>query len=174
IVQIQGGHLEHLPCPLTVTSCDQGGVHIDKSLLLEEFVDGVGCKGSYPEHSLEGVCPGAQMSDGPQVLKAVALLLQRVVRSGSPLHLHGLSLDLKRLLCLGRSHQCSLHDDGSSHVQLGDLCKVVHAVMVHHLQGLKERAVIYHDEPEGLGVPDAAHPAAHSHLFVQVTFCVPI
>ena len=167
IVQVQGGHLEHLSCSLAVASRDQRGVHIHKAPLLKEFVDGVGCQGSHPEHSLEGVRPGAKMGDGPQVFKAVALLLERVVRRGSALHLHRLRLDLKGLLCLGCGHQGSLHDDSSSHVQSGDLREIVHGVMVHHLQGLKEGPVIYHDEPEGLGVPDAAHPAAHGHFLIQ-------
>ena len=147
-------------------------MHIDEPSLLEELVDRVSREGADPKYGLEGVGPGPQMGDSPQVLETVPLLLQRVVRRGSALHLHGHSLDLKGLLRLGRGHKRTFHDDGSSHVQFGDLREVLHAVMVHHLQRLKEGSVVHHDEPECLGVADAAHPASHSHFPVQVALCV--
>ena len=39
IFHIQRSHAEHLAGPFAVTSCDQRGVYIDKSSLLEKLVD---------------------------------------------------------------------------------------------------------------------------------------
>ena len=77
---------------------------IDKVPLLEILVDGVGDQRPHAEHCLKGVGPGTEMGNGPQILKAVALFLQRVIGSGRALHLHRVGLDLKRLLGLGRAY----------------------------------------------------------------------
>ena len=172
IFQIQGGHPEHLSRSLTVTSGDDGGVHVHKIPLLEELMDSVSRQGPHPEHGLEGVGPGPQMGDGPQILEAVALLLQRVLRRGGSFHLHGVRLDLKRLLGLGRCHQGSGDDDSRSYVQSGDLFEIPHGVVINHLQRLKKGSVVDHDKAKALGIPDAAHPAAHSDLLVQIGFSV--
>ena len=55
VLHIQCSYLEHLTCTLTVASCDQWCVYIDKSLLLEEFVDRISTQRTYTEYCLEGV-----------------------------------------------------------------------------------------------------------------------
>ena len=63
VVQIQGGHPEHLARPLAVGGGDDGGVDIDEAPLLEEAVDGVGRHAPHPEGSRKQVGPGPQMLD---------------------------------------------------------------------------------------------------------------
>ncbi len=116
---------------------------IDKIPLLEKLMDGIGNQRPYPEDSLEGVRPGAQMGDGPEVLKGMPLLLQGIIRCGSAFDVDLFCLDLKGLLCLRRSHQGSLDNDGSTYIKLADFCEVVKTVPVNHLEGLKKCAVIH-------------------------------
>ena len=140
---------------------------IDKAPLLEKFVDGVGGQGAHAEHGLEGVGPGPQMGDGAQELKAVALLLQGIVRGRGALHGDLCGLDLKGLLGLRRGHKGSLYNDGGSHAKLGYLGEVRQGVVVNHLHGLKIGSVADNDESERLGIPKASHPSSDGNLLVQ-------
>ena len=167
IVQVKGGDVEHLARAFSVAGGDQRSVDIHKTALLEEAVDRVGQNGAHPERRLEQVGAGAKMGDGPEELRRVALFLQRIIRSGSALDGDFLSLDLKRLLRLGRRHQLTADDEGSSDVDLADLCKVRHGIVIDHLQLLKERAVADHQETESLGVPVGTDPSADSDLLVK-------
>ena len=110
------------------------------------------------------------MSDGPQIFQAVTFLLQRIIRSGSSFHRHLRRLNLKGLFGLGRSHQRTLYDNGGSHIQFGDFCKVTHGVMIHDLKRLKKASVVKHDKSEGFGIPHAADPAAYGNLLIQIVF----
>ena len=112
-------------------------MHIHESSLLEELVDRVSRQRTHTEHRLECIRPRTQMRDRPQILKAVALLLQRIVRSGRALDLNLIRLDLERLLRLRRCHERTCHDDRCAHVQLRDFREVLHAVMVYNLKRLK-------------------------------------
>ena len=56
VLHIQCGYLEHLSCTLTVASCDQRCMNVNKSSLLEEFVDRISAQGTYTEYCLESVC----------------------------------------------------------------------------------------------------------------------
>ena len=123
-------------------------MHIDEAPLLEKSVDGISTDGADTEYCLEGVCPGTQMGHGPQIFHGVALLLQGIIRGGSSLHQYLLCLDLKGLLCLRCCHQLSLYDNGRPHIELGDLGKIRHGIMIYDLKGLEEGAVIQHDKPE--------------------------
>ena len=53
----------------------------------------------------------SQMRDRSQILKAVFLLLQRIIRCGSSLHLNLLRLNLERLLHLRGCDKLTRHDD---------------------------------------------------------------
>ena len=122
----------------------------------------MGRRAAHPEGGGEQVRPGPQVGDGTQVLHAVALLLQGVVRGGDPLHLNRRGLHLQGLLGLGGEHQRAGDDEGRAHVLGGDVLIVVQGIGVHHhLQVPEAGAVVELDEPEGLHVPDGAGPAAH-------------
>src|SRR5699024_6291992 len=116
ILKIHCRYLEHLSCTLTVASGDQRSVHIHESSLLEELVNRVGCKRTYAEHCLERICSWAQMCHCSYKFQCVALLLKRVVRSGSSFYRNLFCLNLKRLLCLRRRNESSLYYDGCPYV----------------------------------------------------------
>ena len=98
------------------------------------------------------------------------LLLQRIIRRRRSFHLHGIGLDLKRLLRLRRRNKRSRHDHRRAYIQLGDLCKIIHLVVVYDLQRFKKCPVIQHDKSKCLGIPDAAHPAPYRNLLIQILF----
>ena len=55
VVQIHGCYLEHLSGTFAVTSCDQWCMHIDKSSLLEELVNGIGNQRTHTEYCLKRI-----------------------------------------------------------------------------------------------------------------------
>ena len=134
---------------------------VDKALILEEAVDGVGRGGAYPEGGGEQVGPGTQVLDGAQELHAVALLLQGIVGGGGTLHSDGVGLYLQGLLGAGGEHHSAGDDQGGAYVLAGDLLIIVQHVGVHDdLKILKAGAVIELDKAKGLHVSDGAGPAA--------------
>ena len=97
----------------------------------------------------------------------MALLLQRIIRSGSSLYLHLVRLDLKRLLRFRGSDESTCYNNGGAYVQLADLGEVLHGVMIYDLKRIEAGAVVEHDESESLGAAHAAHPASHGYLLIQ-------
>ena len=89
---------------------------IHEIALLEILMDRVSCQGTYTEHSLEGVSSRTQVGDGTQILKAVAFLLKRIIRSGRSLNGYLGRLNLERLLCLRGRNQGTFYDNGCAYV----------------------------------------------------------
>ena len=81
---IKGGDPEHLPCPLRVTAGNQRGMHINETAFVEKLMDCVSRDRPHPEHCCKGIGARTQMRDRTQEFKRMALLLERIVRSGSP------------------------------------------------------------------------------------------
>lgn len=75
------------------------------------------------------------------------------------LYCHFVCLNLKRLFCLWCRYQCTGHNDRCSDILSGDLIKILHFVMIYHLQRLKIRTVIYHDKSKCLGIANTADPS---------------
>ena len=146
-----------------------GRVDIDEVTLLEEAVNGVGRQGADAEHGLEGVCPRAQMGNGPQVFHACGAWAAR----GSPAWQGPstatlLRLDLKGLLGVGRQDELARHDERRADVQLGDGGKIFQRVMIDDLHRCEKRPVREHNKAKGLGRPQIAHPAAKCHRLVRI------
>ena len=137
-------------------------------------MDGIGDQGAHPKYSLEGVRSGPQMRNGPQVLKGVTLLLQRVIRCGIALYGDLCSLNLEGLFGLRGSYQGSLYDDSCAYIQLGDLLEVLHVVMIYDLQCLEKASVSHHQEAEGLGAAVTADPAGYGDFLVQIALGITI
>ena len=150
IREIQRRNLEHLSGALRIRGRDQRRVHVDEATLLKKPVNGIGRKGTDPEHCLESVGSRAQMRDRAQIFHGMALLLQRIIRRGSPFHRDGVRLDFKRLLCLRRRDQSSLHGERCADIESGNLREIRHGVMIDHLNGLEAGAVMQNDKAEGL------------------------
>ena len=173
ILEVEGGHLEHLAGALTVGAGDDGGLGVDKAALLEELVDGVSRHAPHPEGGGEQVGPGPQVLDGAQKLHAVALLLQGVIRGGLALHLDGVGLHLQRLLGVRCQHHGTADDQGRTHVLRGDLLIIIQLLGGHdHLQILEAGAVVQLNEAKGLHVADGTRPAADGDLFAAQRFLV--
>ena len=173
VLQIQGGHLEHLASALAVAAGDDGGLDVHKAVALEELVHRHGRHGADAEGGGEQVGAGPQMLDGTQELHAVALLLQGIVGGGLALHFDGVGLDLQGLLGLGGQHHGAADDQRRAHVLGGDLLIVGQLLGGHdHLQILEAGAVVQLDKAEGLHVADGAGPAADGDLLAAQRFAV--
>ena len=85
ILGIERGHAEHLAGALAVARGDDGRVHVDKALLLEEAVDGRRCDGADAEDGAEEIRAWAQVLLRTQELDGGALLLQRIAGVGDAL-----------------------------------------------------------------------------------------
>ena len=166
VLQVQGGHAEHLTGTLAVRGGQQRGVSVDKAVLLEELVDGIGCHAAHTECGVEGVGAGAQGGHGAQILHAHLLFLQGVLVCGAVAQdLHAVGIQLKGLLCL-RGQNDAAHDAQAA-VQTGVDDFVVVGQLAgfqHDLQGLEAAAVRQGDEADVLGVADVLGPAADGDL----------
>ena len=95
----------------------------------------------------------------------MALLLQRVLRSGGTLYRDGGGLHLQGLLGPGRQDHRTGHRQGGAHVLPGDLLIVGQGGgLHHHLEVFEAGAIVELDEAEGLHVPDGAGPAGNPDL----------
>ena len=165
VVQVEGGHLEHLAGTLAVAAGDDGGLYIHKTPALEKLMHRVGRRGADAERGGEQVGAGPQVLDGPQEFHAVALFLQGIVRRGPALHGDLGSPQLQGLLGLRRQHHGAPDDQGRAHVLSRDFLIIMQFIGAHdHLQIAEAGAVVELDEAEGLHIPDGAGPAAHGDL----------
>ena len=96
------------------------------------------------------------------------LLLQRIIRCGSSLHLNLLRLNLERLLHLRGCDKLTRHDDCRADVQLLHFLKVLQHIGKYHLHRLKERTVIDNDKTEILGITKTSDPSADGHCRIQI------
>ena len=116
------------------------------------------------EHSLEEVGSGSEVGDGAEVLDGVALLLEGVIGSGRAFEDNVVRVDFKGLLCIGSFDDAAFHNERAAYVELGDFSEVCKLFVVYDLDGFEECAVGKHDEAEGLGRTDTAHPAADNNV----------
>ena len=166
VLQVQGGHAEHLTGTLAVGGGQQRGVSVDKAVLLEELVDGIGCHAAHTECGVEGVGAGAQGGHGAQILHAHLLFLQGVLVGGAVTQdLHAVGVQLKGLLGLRGEHQLALDAQAAVQTGVDDFVVVGQlAGFQHDLQGLEAAAVRQGDEADVLGVADVLGPAADGDL----------
>ena len=98
VVEVFGGHLEHLSRTLAVRGCDDRGVEIEESVLMEVLVNSHRHIVANAEHSTEGVGTWAEVCDGAQVLHAESFLLQWILLwVGCAVHFEFGELNLYRL-----------------------------------------------------------------------------
>jgi hypothetical protein len=81
------------------------------------------------------------MRDGAQILKAVPLLLQRVVRRALPLHQQFGQCYFKRLFCPGREFDGAFHAHRRADAQRRGFREVRQAPVRHQLHILDRAAV---------------------------------
>ncbi len=102
IVEVKGGHLEHLTGALTVTTGDDRGVDIDKTTRLEELVNGATDLVAHTRYGTKSIGARSQVAYGTQELKRCAFLLKRILfRIGKAEHFHRVSLHFCSLAFTG-------------------------------------------------------------------------
>ena len=165
VLQVEGGHTEHLTGALAVGCGQQRGVCVDEAVLLEELVDGVSRHAADAEGGVEGVGAGAQGGHGAQILHAHLLFLQRVFVGGAVAQdLDGIGVQLKGLLGLRGQHDAAHDAQAAVEAGVDDGIVVFQlAGFQHDLQGLEAAAVRQGDEADVLGVADVLCPAADGH-----------
>ena len=173
ILKIERRHLEHLARALAVRAGDDGGVDVDEAAALEKLMHGVGGSGADAEGGGEEIRARTQMLDRAQILDAVALFLQRIVRRGRALDLDGDGFELKRLLGVRREHDGASGDERRADILRADLLIIGKLVRVqNNLQVAEAGAVVELDEAEGLHVADGPCPAHDGDFPAAVLFAV--
>ncbi len=161
--QVQRGDLEHLAGALGVAGRDHGRGQVEEAARLEVLVDGHEQRVAHPGHRAEGVGAQAQVGDGAQVLEAVPLLLQRVVRRGAAHQAERLGPQLHGLALARRGHQLARHRQARARGGLLGQPQRRLGRVQHHLQVGQARAVVELHEGHLLAVAPGAHPALHPH-----------
>ncbi len=133
---------EHLAGALCVRPCNQGRMNIDKVPLLEKFVNGIGSQRPHPEDRLEGIGPGPQVGDGPQVLHRVPFGLQGIVGVRRSFDRDLIRLQLERLLGVGGQGQDAARIDGRSDIEVGRLGEIRKGVMIYDLKRSEKSSVV--------------------------------
>ena len=165
IVEVKGGHLEHLTGALAVRAGENRRMHVGKAVLMEELVQGERRLAAHAERSVEGVGAGAQVGHGAQVVHAHLLFLQRIVAAAGAEHGDFIRIDLKGLLG-ARGHN-NAAGDLKARVQtaLGDLGIVSQFVSLeNNLDGLIAAAVGQRDKADIFRIAHSLGPAADGDL----------
>ena len=165
IVEVKGGHLEHLTGALAVRAGKNRRMHVGKAVLMEELVQGERRLAAHTERSVEGVGAGAQVGHGAQVVHAHLLFLQRIVAAAGAEHGDFIRIDLKGLLG-ARGHN-NAAGDLKARVQtaLGDLGIVGELVgLKNDLDGLIAAAVGQRDKADIFRIAHSLGPAADGDL----------
>jgi len=135
-------------------------MHIDKAILLKEFMDSRGNHGAHAKRRLKGVRARTQVLDGAQVFQRVPLLLQRVIRRAGALYHNFARANLKRLRCVGRKHQ--LTRNGNCAARGKSIAQISIVALKDDLNRGKACAVGQFYKAKGLALAHCTHPAADS------------
>ncbi len=164
--QVESGDLEHLSRPLAIAGGDDGGVDIEKSLFLEEIVNGAADAVAQASDGAEGVGAWPKMGDGPQELEGMSFFLHGIgFRVGPAVNGDGFGQHFRDLTLGGGLADLAVDSDAAAGGQLLDLAIVIGQRAVrHHLQVALAGAVIDLQETEAsLGIAARADPALHAN-----------
>mmetsp|Transcript_43115 Transcript_43115/g.91733 ORF Transcript_43115/g.91733 Transcript_43115/m.91733 type:complete len:465 (-) Transcript_43115:443-1837(-) len=171
VVDVEGGHAEHLPGPLAVRGGDEGGLDVPEPLLLKERVDGPGERRADAGHSSEGVRTRTEVGDGAEVLEGVTLLGQGVGFGRARAHdAEGSGRELDGLLTPLGFYYLASGVDGASRGEFVDLLQsfLVHFVEGQHtLNPAHARSVVHLHERQRLLLSYRPHPALDGHKFLR-------
>ena len=168
VVHVQCCNSEHLACTLTVRCCNDRGMNVNESSVVEELVNSEGSLASYSEHSREQIGSGAQISLLAKELNSVALGLKGIFRSRSTLDLDGCSLYFKGLLHCGGKLNDTLYNYCRTYVLLCNFVIVSNFLALkNYLNAFKAASVIKVNEAKGLAVAQIAHPTAEDYFLAR-------
>ena len=122
---------------------------------------GGGGDAAHAERRGEQIRARPEMLDRAQILDAVALFLQRVVRRGNALDRDGLRLELERLGSVRREDERALGNERRADVLADDLVVIGYLLTLENdLHSLEGAAVVQLEKAEILHIADRARPAA--------------
>ena len=105
-------------------------MNINKSSALEELVDCKSGGASYSECGGESVGSRAEMCNGAEIFKAVALFLERVIRGGFAFDNNFGCMHLKRLFCVRSKNDIADYGNGGANVELIDLLEIINFIFL--------------------------------------------
>ena len=171
IGRIKGCYSEHFACAFTAGTSDERSMNIDKSSALEELVNCKSGGASYSECRGEGVCSRAEMSDGAEIFKAVALFLKRIIRGGFAFNNNFGCVDFKRLFCFGGKDYAADYGNSGADVEFVDLLEIIDFIfLINNLDIGKTGSVVKFNKAYGFGVAGSAKPAADLARLFGKTF----
>ncbi len=121
-------------------------------------------RAAHAENGAERVGARPQMSDGTQVLEAVALLLQGVVAVGVAENLDLARLHLPALPLGRRLDHLPAHGETGAGADLRGRIETLHPLVEHDLQGSEAGTVVEGDKSHALAAAHRTHPAGDERL----------
>ena len=171
VVQVESSDIEHLAGTFCIRTCDERGVQIEETLVVEEFMDSESHGVTETQHAAKVIGTGTQVSDSAQELHGVTLFLQRIhFGVGSAIHLDGVSLNFHRLSLTLRFHQSTCHTKAGTRGNLFHQGFVKFGRVGHHLDIAHDRAVVDGDKGHAVVATLGSHPAFHTHFVSQTRF----
>ena len=144
-------------------------MHIDKSPVMEEAVNGKRDLTAHTEDSGKQVGAGTQIRLFAQIFQCMPFFLQRIIRRGGSLYLNGNRLDFKGLLHFRSQFHSSAHDHRRTDIVFCDFIVVCNLLAFkNNLRAFETTSVVQIDEPERLAVADASCPSAQYHFLASV------
>ena len=160
-----------LTCTFRISTCDEWGVEIDETLVLEELMNGHGKRTSDTEYRHEGVCPWTKVSDLPKIFKGMSLLLQRICIVTSTFQIDFSSLNFKWLLAAWGDNISADDTDGSTGEILCDFRIVGKCICtINNLCILEICAIIQGNKGYILARTVCSDPALQLYIFNLVFF----
>ena len=172
IAHVEGSHLEHSACTLSVRCCDEGCVKVVETLVVEVFVNGV-CHGvADSQHGSEGVGAWTQMCDLAQELHAVTFFLERVFLGVcGAVDLDGGCLDLHLLTAADGFDEFSCYCDACSRSDvLEGLIGGESRHVAYNLYVVDGRTVVEGDECDVLVASFGPYPALGEYFLAGGLF----
>ena len=175
VVEILGGHLEHLTSTFAVAGSDDGRMEIEESVLVEILVNGHGHVVANAEDCAKRVGAQTQMSVLAHILEGLPFLLHGIVCIASAEDFDRGGLNLHGLSCTLAFNQRSLYGKASAR---GDLLQhlIVKLIHVgHNLYVLNGRTIVEGDEVDHFAASAGTHPSfdadSCAEILTQEEFC---
>ena len=135
-------------------------------------MDSVSSQRTDPEYSGESIAARSEVSDLSEILHAVTLFLERIVRIGIRFYHDALRLDLERLFRIGCQHERTVHAQSGRYRRFADLLIVLKDLgFIYYLHRLEKSTVVQLDETELVRSSVRSDPASYSDIFSGEFIC---
>ena len=150
VIEVLGGHLEHITCPLTVRSGDKRSVEIEETVFVEVGVDGHRHIVTYAEHGTKCIGTGTHVSHRTQIFPRSTFFLQRIGVVTDAQHFNVTGLYLASLTSRRAFYQDSVYTQAGSCGYLFQYFCIEVGVVAHHLHILDGAAIVEGNEEDTL------------------------